>query len=127
MAPRVNITGLRLGSLGRAAVIAGFALLVCAGLGAVIMTRIAAEAENLAAHSLAVRHGGTLMLSSVQDAEQGQRGYLLTGDPSFLAPYETALTELPPLQAKLRELVLDNPDQLVRLGALNGDIACLSD
>ena len=87
------------------------------------MTRIAAEAENSAAHSLAVRHGGTLMLSSVQDAEEGQRGYLLTGDPSYLAPYETALTELPPLQAKLRELVLDNPDQLVRLDALNADIA----
>ena len=28
-----------------------------------------------------------LMLSLVQDAETGQRGYLLTGDTRYLAPY----------------------------------------
>lgn len=35
------------------------------------------------------------LLSSVTDAESGQRGYLLTGDRKFLAPYEKGLSEIP--------------------------------
>jgi len=35
------------------------------------------------------------LLSSMKDAETGQRGYLLTGDEAFLAPYRTALKEVP--------------------------------
>ncbi|HEY4030923.1 MAG TPA: CHASE3 domain-containing protein [Caulobacteraceae bacterium] len=35
------------------------------------------------------------LLSVVQDAETGQRGYLLTGDASYLQPHETAQRELP--------------------------------
>src|SRR6478736_5518222 len=34
------------------------------------------------------------LLSTVRDAETGQRGYLLTGDPGYLAPYDAALREL---------------------------------
>ena len=36
-----------------------------------------------------------LMLSLVQDAETGQRGYLLTGDAPYLAPYRSAVDALP--------------------------------
>src|SRR5947209_11329476 len=36
-----------------------------------------------------------LVLSSLKDAEIGQRGFLLTGDESYLQPYETALRQLP--------------------------------
>ncbi|HWF09129.1 MAG TPA: PAS domain S-box protein [Bryobacteraceae bacterium] len=35
------------------------------------------------------------VLSSVTDAETGERGYLLTGDPQYLAPYEKANADLP--------------------------------
>ncbi len=35
------------------------------------------------------------LLSSVKDAESAQRGYLLTGDRKYLAPYETALSQIP--------------------------------
>jgi PAS domain S-box-containing protein len=34
------------------------------------------------------------LLSTVRDAETGQRGYLLTNDEAYLAPYEAALREL---------------------------------
>ena len=36
-----------------------------------------------------------VLLSSVTDAETGQRGYLLTGDRKYLAPYEKAVTLIP--------------------------------
>jgi PAS domain S-box-containing protein len=35
------------------------------------------------------------LLSSITDAETGERGYLLTGDRQYLAPYEKAVTALP--------------------------------
>lgn len=46
------------------------------------------------------------VMSALQDALTGQRGYLLTGERSFLEPYQRALPEVPPL--------------LVRLGAPGG-------
>jgi PAS domain S-box-containing protein len=41
------------------------------------------------------------VMSALQDAETGQRGFLLTGDPRFLAPYERAVPALPPLLERL--------------------------
>ena len=35
------------------------------------------------------------LLSSITDAETGERGYLLTGDPQYLAPYKKAIADLP--------------------------------
>jgi len=40
---RVDVSGIRLGSRGRAAVLAGFVLLVIAGLGALVIARMAAD------------------------------------------------------------------------------------
>ena len=34
------------------------------------------------------------MLSTLKDAETGQRGYLLTSDPAYLAPYDAARTRI---------------------------------
>ena len=38
----------------------------------------------------------TRVLSLVQSAETGQRGYLLTGRELYLDPYQMALEQLPP-------------------------------
>ncbi len=38
-----------------------------------------------------IQSSALTFLSRVQDAESGQRGFLLTGDPAFLAPYEAAM------------------------------------
>ncbi len=35
------------------------------------------------------------LISSITDAETGQRGYLLTGDRKYLLPYEKAVAEIP--------------------------------
>lgn len=43
----------------------------------------------------AVTQANAEMLTSFVDEETGYRGYLLTGDPVFLAPYDQAQTSLP--------------------------------
>lgn len=43
----------------------------------------------------AVKTSLTGVLSATQDAETGQRGYLLTGEERYLEPYQSALTDLP--------------------------------
>ena len=48
----------------------------------------------------------TELLSSLKDAETGQRGYLLTGDVNYLEPYNRAKTEIPVFLDRLNHLVL---------------------
>jgi len=49
----------------------------------------------------AVRSATADLLSLVQDAETGQRGYLLTRDESYLAPYSAALSRVPDQRIRL--------------------------
>ncbi len=64
--------------------------------------------DALLRHSLEVEVALSDVLSLVQDAEVGQRGYLLTGDLSFLEPYRSATAQL----SRLGQLVSDNPTQV---------------
>jgi signal transduction histidine kinase len=54
----------------------------------------------------------------IRDAERAQRGYLLTGAPDYLAPYDAALQRLPALYDHLRHLVADDPRQQLQLTTL---------
>ncbi len=62
-------------------------------------------------HSLEVRAQLTRILSLVQSAETGQRGYLLTGQDLYLEPYQMAIEQLPAMLDRTSELVSDNPRQ----------------
>lgn len=53
----------------------------------------------------AVRSASADLLSRVQDAETGQRGYLLTRDESYLEPYTAAVANLPENKARLERAV----------------------
>jgi len=55
------------------------------------------------------------VLSTLKDAETGQRGYLLTGEAVYLEPYREAIARLPRQLTELRQLTLDNPAQTVRV------------
>jgi methyl-accepting chemotaxis protein len=63
------------------------------------------------------------VLSSLKDAETGQRGFVITGDESFLEPYHTGSGELPNVLKGLRKLTEDNPHQQQRLDALEPLVA----
>jgi len=58
------------------------------------------------------------VLSTIKDAETGQRGYLLTGDPTYLEPYETAVAAAPRVIAELRALTIDDANQQRRVDQL---------
>jgi methyl-accepting chemotaxis protein len=51
----------------------------------------------------------------LQDAEIGGRGYIITGDESFLQPYQHADTKIVALMNDLRALTADNPAQQKRI------------
>ena len=52
------------------------------------------------------------LLRQVLDAESGQRGYLLTGDPRYLEPYNTAVGDITQNLDTLRRLFAPYQDQL---------------
>ncbi len=55
--------------------------------------------------SLAIREQLTRVLSLVQSAETGQRGYLLTGRDDYLAPYDQAVEQVAASLDRLSHLV----------------------
>ena len=77
--------------------------------------------------ALVVHSGETLtaledVLSTVKDAETGQRGYLLTNNESYLQPYSAAAQEIGPRLDALKRLTMDNPAQQDRLATLKQHI-----
>jgi len=58
------------------------------------------------------------LLSTVIDAETGQRGFLLTGEESYLAPYTDAKDALPEEIKSMRALLVNRPEQRRRLDEL---------
>src|SRR5262245_11287030 len=56
--------------------------------------RAALQATGKVRQSDAVIEAVQGLRSTVQDAETGQRGYLLTRDASYLTPYETAIATI---------------------------------
>jgi len=53
--------------------------------------------------------------SLLKDAETGQRGYLYTGNPSYLEPYELAISQIGPQVEKLNHLTSDTATQHARI------------
>lgn len=60
------------------------------------------------------------LLSSLQDAETGQRGFIITNRETYLEPYDAALAAIPAGLASLRGLVAGDETQLRRVTALEG-------
>jgi CheY-like chemotaxis protein/CHASE3 domain sensor protein len=58
------------------------------------------------------------LLSTLKDAETGQRGYLLTGEESYLQPYNDAKTAMAGEFRAMRTLLHDRQDQTRRLDML---------
>jgi signal transduction histidine kinase/CheY-like chemotaxis protein len=82
-----------------------------------LQSRTLAE-EEMVRHTLAVREQITQVVLQLQNAETGQRGYLLTGRDVYLEPYEAAVTEIAHTLDELAKLTNDNPVQQQSIGRL---------
>jgi signal transduction histidine kinase len=58
------------------------------------------------------------LLSAAQDAETGQRGFLITGDEQYLEPYQAALTDMPKYLGQLESMSAQNEHLRTRLPRL---------
>jgi PAS domain S-box-containing protein len=65
-----------------------------------------------------VLHGIDRALALIKDAESGQQGYLLTGNATYLNPYQAARTRLDREIESLAELTASNPRQQQRVAEL---------
>jgi signal transduction histidine kinase/CheY-like chemotaxis protein/CHASE3 domain sensor protein len=69
-------------------------------------------------HTLRLVEQLQALLSTMKDAETGQRGYLLTGEEGYLEPYTNARAALAGEISKARELVVTDAQQQQRLQVL---------
>ena len=73
------------------------------------------EAEFWVTHTYHVLDSSESLLSAIKGAEASQRGFLLTGDETYLAPYDDAVGAVPGRLRELQELIADNSRQQARL------------
>jgi PAS domain S-box-containing protein len=106
----------------RFSVIVGFGLLVIVLVANTLITRrqLAVQTNNQVwvAHSKEVLLGLSQTESLMEDAETSQRGFLYTGDPKYLEPYNRAVNQVKPNLEKLAQLTADNPRQQKRISEL---------
>ncbi|MEG4815380.1 CHASE3 domain-containing protein [Microcoleus sp. K5-D4] len=73
------------------------------------------ENERWVSHTHQVLTELEATLSTLKDAETGQRGYLLTGEQRYLEPYYSAIARINQQVVGLRQLTADNKRQQQRL------------
>lgn len=76
------------------------------------------QTEYWVGHTHQVRRELADLIRELVDAETGQRGYVITGDDAYLAPYRAALSEIEASLESVRQDTADNPDQQRRLDRL---------
>ena len=75
------------------------------------------------AHTLEVQEALIKVLSTMQDIETGQRGFLLTNQEHYLEPFNSGTVSLEAYIATVRRLATDNLAQQERLNQLEPLIA----
>jgi signal transduction histidine kinase/ActR/RegA family two-component response regulator len=102
------------------ALVLGFALLAVTVVAAIVLVQQQQRTYAWVTHALRVENQLGVVLSHLQDAETGQRGYLLTGRADYLEPYRSATSRIDGDLAKLDSFVADNPRQVVAAQRLRG-------
>jgi len=97
----------------------GLTALVATGVLSYMNTAKLTSTAAWVSHTHQVLEAKEAILSLLKDSETGQRGYLITGEPRYLDPYNNAVTALGQSVSKLRELTADNPAQQQRISALD--------
>src|ERR1700676_4111277 len=108
--------------MGNRIVLAGFlmatAILLFAGWLSYLNTVRFAEASEWQKHTYEVLNNLDDTIAGLVNAETGQRGYLLTGEESYLEPYRAAIKSIDQKIGELKTLSADNSDQQKRIQVL---------
>ena len=96
-----------------------FALACLGAIGLASYVSISRLSDNAAwvEHTHEVLNSLDLLIAAVTDCETAERGYVLTGDNSYLEPYRQSVATIDPRIRQLRQLMADNAGQLQRLDA----------
>jgi CHASE3 domain sensor protein len=76
------------------------------------------DSSRRVTHTLQTVEQLQALLSTLQDAETGQRGFLLSGNETYLVPYTNASAALDNEFINARRLLVGNSEQLARLDIL---------
>ncbi|RYJ02020.1 MAG: hypothetical protein EON47_08865, partial [Acetobacteraceae bacterium] len=99
------MTKTMLGQLSLLLMAIGFAALLAAGGGLVWLVETTRTFASGVSQTQDVRLAAGQVLSLIQGAETSQRGYLLTGEESYLEPYHAAVIALPRELPELARLI----------------------
>jgi signal transduction histidine kinase/CheY-like chemotaxis protein len=105
----------------RLVLLAAVPLFLVLALVAFLAIRFAADehqAQAMVRHTYQVIGQLGRILGDARDAETGQRGFLLTGDPRFLDPYRQGRSQIEADLTNFRAMTRDNPVQQARARAL---------
>ncbi|MET3848020.1 CHASE3 domain-containing protein [Paenibacillus sp. OAE614] len=91
----------------------------------VISSRVASlqrETDFISQHDIEVHDLAHSIEKSLLDMETGQRGYMITGDSSYLEPYTAASSKWESEYNQLYRLLADNPEQQKNLEDIKANI-----
>ncbi|GAB5520740.1 MAG: hypothetical protein RhofKO_29910 [Rhodothermales bacterium] len=96
------------------------ALALAIGIGTIAYTSISSlnQTAGWVTHTYEVLAELETIESGLKDAETGQRGYLLTGNPKYLDPYNSAREVVDEAVAQIWKLTSNIPAQQERIGQL---------
>ncbi len=77
------------------------------------------DAVEQMTHGQNTRSAVNTLLQSMLDAETGQRGYLLTGNDTYLEPYDKAVATVQTNLDRLRNQFMDSPDDMQEFALLS--------
>ncbi len=98
-------------------------LAVLTGLFAYTYVGAGRQSRFWVTHTHKVIERNLALFSLVQDAETGERGYLIAEEVQYLQPFHDAERKIPTAGKDLAALVADNTDETARVGELNQTIA----
>jgi len=86
-------------------------ILILSSVASYISIKSLLNSAQLVEHSNLVSKKTNEIISTMKDAETGQRGFLLTGEPAFLEPYNGSYDKVLGMIADVKDLTKDNPEQ----------------
>ncbi|MBX9347393.1 CHASE3 domain-containing protein [Chromobacterium vaccinii] len=97
----------------------GFAVsstfLIVIGIAAYWSISVLIATASSVTHTQKVLEHVSGLVSLMKDAETGQRGYLLTGDPAYLEPFQASVAGVQTVLSELRGLSADNVGQQAKI------------